>query len=195
MDGETMEQTCETPFVEEGEKKGLIHIYTGQGKGKTTSSIGLCVRAAGQGFKVLLVQFFKLEEDPSGEKEIIRKSIPNIELIRSKVRHPCFTGEETDKAELKRGVVETFELVKSRLSEGTYNLLVLDEVIGAINGGWIDLKEFIEFLDKKPEGLEVVLTGRDAPVELVKKADYVTEMLKIKHPYERGIKARRGIEF
>jgi cob(I)alamin adenosyltransferase len=190
-----MEKTCEAPFVEQGGKKGLIHIYTGEGKGKTTASIGLSVRAAGQGFKVLLVHFFKLEEDPSGEKEIIRKNIPNIELIRSKVRHPCFIGEDMDKAELKRGVVETFELVKSRLSEGTYDLLVLDEVIGAINGGWIDLKEFLEFLDKKPEGLEVVLTGRDAPVELVKRADYVTEMLKIKHPYERGIKARRGIEF
>jgi cob(I)alamin adenosyltransferase len=190
-----MEQTCETPFVEQGEKRGLVHIYTGEGKGKTTASIGLAVRAAGQGFKVLLVQFFKLEEDPSGEKEIIRKNVPEIELIRSKVRHPCFTGDKTDEAELKRGVAETFETVKSRLNEATFDLLVLDEVIGAINGGWIDLQGFMEFLDKRPEGLEVVLTGRDAPVELVKKADYVTEMLKIKHPYEKGIKARKGIEF
>ncbi len=190
-----MAEICEQPFVEQGPRKGLIHIYTGEGKGKTTASIGLAVRAAGQGFKVLLVQFFKLEEDPSGEKEIIREKIPTIELIRSKVRHPCFTGEETDEAELKKGVVETFELVKSRLAEKSYDLIVLDEVIGAISGGWINLNEFLDFLDKRPEALEVVLTGRDAPVELVKKADYVTEMLKIKHPYEKGIKARRGIEF
>jgi cob(I)alamin adenosyltransferase len=137
-----MEQTCEEPFVEEGDKRGLIHIYTGEGKGKTTASIGLAIRAAGQGFKVLFVQFFKLEEDPSGEKEIIRKNVPGIELVRSKVRHPCFTGEETDEAELKRGVAETFEFVKSRLRDGTFDLLVLDEVIGAINGGWIELEEF-----------------------------------------------------
>lgn len=190
-----MDKTCEQPFTDQGPRKGLIHIYTGEGKGKTTASIGLAVRAAGQGFKVLLVQFFKLEEDPSGEKEVIRKNIPAIELIRSKVRHPCFTGEGTDEGELKKGVQETFELVKTRLDEKIYDLLVLDEVISAVSGGWIELNAFLEFLDKRPEGLEVVLTGRDAPVELVKKADYVTEMLKIKHPYEKGIKARRGIEF
>ncbi len=190
-----MEQKCETPFEEQGPRTGLVHIYTGQGKGKTTASIGLAVRAAGQGFKVLFVQFFKLDEDPSGEKVIFRNLVPGVELIRSKVRHPCFTGEDKDAGELKRGVEETFKAARSRLGEEEFDMLVLDEVLGAINGGWIELRGFIEFLDKRPGTLEVVLTGRDAPVELVAGADYVTEMLKIKHPYESGVKARRGIEF
>lgn len=174
--------------------KGLIHIYTGEGKGKTTAAIGLAVRAAGQGGKVLFVQFFKVDNSSSGEKEVF-KNIPQIELIRSNVRHPIFTKEKTDKDILRQSIVETFEIVKKKSADKSINLLVLDEINSVISGGWLDVNDMIDFLKNKPEGLEVVLTGRDAHVELVKMADYVTEMLKIKHPFDSGIKARKGIEY
>ncbi|MBI3398410.1 MAG: cob(I)yrinic acid a,c-diamide adenosyltransferase [Deltaproteobacteria bacterium] len=175
-------------------QKGLIHIYTGEGKGKTTAAIGLAVRAAGQGSKVLFVQFFKVDNALSGEKEIF-KNIPQIELLRSNVRHPIFTKEKTDRELVKKSIADTFEAVKKRIDKGNMNLLVLDEINSVIAGGWLDMNEMIDFLQNRPEGLEVVLTGRDAAVELVKMADYVTEMLKIKHPFDNGIKARKGIEY
>ncbi|MBI5875906.1 MAG: cob(I)yrinic acid a,c-diamide adenosyltransferase [Deltaproteobacteria bacterium] len=174
--------------------KGLIHIYTGEGKGKTTAAIGLAVRAAGQGGKVLFVQFFKVDNASSGEKEIF-KNIPAIELIRSNIRHPIFTKEKTDTETLKKSISETFEIVKQRIASGNISLLVLDEINSVLSGGWLDMNDMTDFLENRPEGLEVVLTGRDAPVELVKMADYVTEMLKIKHPFDNGIKARKGIEY
>ena len=174
--------------------KGLIHIYTGEGKGKTTASVGLVVRAAGQGLKVLFVQFFKLDDASSGEKEILKK-LPGIELLRSNVRHPIFTKEKTDKELLKQSISEIFETVKKKIASDGINLLVLDEINSVLSGGWLAINDMVNFLKNKPEGLEVVLTGRDAPVELVKMADYVTEMLKIKHPFDNGIKARKGIEY
>ena len=175
-------------------KKGLIHIYTGQGKGKTTAAVGLAVRAAGSGLRVLFVQFFKLEADSSGEKEALRAFVPDIELLRAKVRHPFFTGPDTDTEKVRASVREFFEDVLSRLSEG-FDMLVMDEVLGAVSTGFLELEELIDFIEKKPESLELVLTGRDAPPELVKRADYVTEMLNIKHPFDEGTKARKGIEF
>lgn len=174
---------------------GLIHIYTGEGKGKTTAALGLALRAAGQGLKVLFVQFFKTDDGHSGEKEIIRKQIPRIELIRSNVRHPIFTKGETDMEGIRRSIRETYELVKKRVGRGDIDLLVLDEINSVLTGGWIPLYEFTGFLRNRPEDMEVVLTGRDAPPELVKMADYVTEMLKIKHPFDSGVKARKGIEY
>lgn len=175
-------------------KRGLVHIYTGEGKGKTTAAIGLSVRAAGQGVRVLIVQFFKEDMVSSGEKNFFAGS-PSVEILRSNCRHPIFTGANTDLAGVKRSVVETFERAKKRAMEGTIGLLVLDEVMSAINGGWIKVDEVLDFLDNRPPGIEVVLTGRNAPVELIKAADYVTEMLKIKHPFDEDIAARKGIEF
>ncbi|MBI5492686.1 MAG: cob(I)yrinic acid a,c-diamide adenosyltransferase [Deltaproteobacteria bacterium] len=173
--------------------QGLIHIYTGDGKGKTTAAIGLAIRAAGQGFKVLFVQFFKEDGASSGEKDIFRSS--GIELIRSNCRHPLFTKERTDHQKVKEAIRTTYEAAKKKAVEEGAGLLVLDEAISAINGGWIELEDVLGFLKNKPARLEVVLTGRNASMELVQVADYVTEMLKIKHPYDNGVKARKGIEF
>lgn len=174
-------------------QKGLVHIYTGEGKGKTTAAVGLAARAAGQGMKVLFIQFFKEESASSGEKEFLRKG--GVDLVRSNVRHPLFTGARTDLEAVRSSVVGTYEAAKDKLMEGGYGLVVFDEVMSAINGGWIKAENVLDFLDSKPAGLEVVLTGRNAPVELVQKADYVTEMLKIKHPYDEGVQARRGIDY
>lgn len=174
-------------------KKGLIHIYTGEGKGKTTASVGLAVRAAGQGMKVLFVQFFKEDTAPSGEKEFFKKT--DIELIRSNCRHPIFTKGQTDLAFVRQSIIDTYTLAKQKAATGEYDLLVLDEIMSAVSGGWIELENLIEFLENRFVALEVVLTGRGAPVELVQISDYVTEMLKIKHPYDYGVGARKGIEF
>ncbi|HBG47061.1 MAG TPA: cob(I)yrinic acid a,c-diamide adenosyltransferase [Deltaproteobacteria bacterium] len=174
-------------------KEGLVHIYTGEGKGKTTASVGLSVRAAGQGRKVLFVQFFKEESASSGEKDSLRKL--GVDVVRSDVRHPFFTRAKTDLEAVRSSVVGTYEAAKEKLMEGGYGLAVFDEIMSAINGGWIKIDDVLAFLDKKPDSLEVALTGRGAPVELVQSADYVTEMLKIKHPFDRGVPARRGIEY
>ncbi len=173
--------------------KGLIHIYTGDGKGKTTAAIGLAVRAVGAGKRVLFIQFFKEDGVRSGELEFFRKTASSIELIRSNCRHPMFTKARTDRAAVEKALRETFDAARARARD--FDLLVLDEIMPAINGGWIAFDELVTFLERRPEGLEVVLTGRDALPELVKMADYVTEMLKIKHPFDAGTGAREGIEY
>ncbi|MEK6790355.1 MAG: cob(I)yrinic acid a,c-diamide adenosyltransferase [Deltaproteobacteria bacterium] len=176
-------------------KTGLIHIYTGDGKGKTTASIGLAVRAAGAGLNVLFVQFFKEDGAESGEKDFFRNIAGNIELIRSNCRHPFFTGAKTDTEAIKKSLKDTFDLARAKAANGSVGLLVLDEIMAAINGKWLDMAEVIAFLDSRPDTLEVILTGRNAPPALVKMADYVTEMLKIKHPFDAGSVARKGIEY
>ena len=176
-----------------GAAKALVHIYTGEGKGKTTASIGLAVRAAGSGMKVLFVQFFKEDSAPSGEKEVLKAV--GVDLVRSNCRHPLFTGARTDLEAVRASVVGTYEAAKERLMQGGYGLVVFDEIMSAINGGWIKTDDLLSFLDSRPTGLEVVLTGRNAPVELMQSADYVTEMLKIKHPFDNGVQARKGIEY
>ncbi|MCC6502074.1 MAG: cob(I)yrinic acid a,c-diamide adenosyltransferase [Deltaproteobacteria bacterium] len=176
-----------------GAAKALVHIYTGEGKGKTTASIGLAVRAVGSGMKVLFVQFFKEDSAPSGEKEVLKAV--GVDLVRSNCRHPLFTGARTDLEAVRASVVGTYEAAKEKLMSGGYNLVVFDEIMSAINGGWIKTDDILSFLDSRPEGLEVVLTGRNAPVELMQSADYVTEMLKIKHPFDNGVQARKGIEY
>lgn len=173
--------------------KGLVHIYTGEGKGKTTASVGLALRAAGQGMKVLFIQFFKEESASSGEKELLRNA--GVDVVRSNHRHPLFTGAKTDLEAVRASVVGTFEAAKEKLMQGGWGLVVFDEIMSAISGGWIKTDGLLKFLDSRPKELEVVLTGRNAPVELMQSADYVTEMLKIKHPYDHGVQARKGIEF
>jgi cob(I)alamin adenosyltransferase len=178
---------------DKGGKKGLIHIYTGEGKGKTTAALGLSIRALGMGLRVLFVQFFKLDEDSSGEKEIL-SGLKGVRVLRSSARHPFFTGGKTDMDKVRDVARVLFKEACERAGNDV-ELLVLDEVLGAVSEGFITSEELIRFLDNRPSGLEVVLTGRDAPVELIKRADYVTEMLKIKHPFDAGTKAREGIEF
>lgn len=175
-------------------KKGLIHIYTGEGKGKTTASIGLAVRAAGQKLKILLVQFFKSDGDASGELKIIRERIPEIELIRQNERHPLFKKEERF-GKIKESVEETFHAAVEKVLRGNYDLLILDEIHSAVAGNWLPVDEVIGFLQHKPGKLEVVLTGRKAHERLIEMADYITEMRMQRHPFEKGIKARKGIEY
>lgn len=171
---------------------GLIHIYCGDGKGKTTAAVGLAVRCAGRGNKVLLVQFLKSRD--SGELYSLAK-LPDIEVMRGKESQKfTFQMNEEEKHALLIEHNKMFEQVLAKIKNGGYSLLILDEVIGALNAKVFEMPKLIEFLRHKPENLEVVLTGRNPAPELVEIADYVSEMRKVKHPMDKGIMAREGIE-
>lgn len=171
---------------------GLIHIYCGDGKGKTTAAVGLAVRCAGRGNKVLLVQFLKSRD--SGELYSLAK-LPDIEVMRGKESQKfTFQMNEEEKLALLIEHNKMFEQVLAKIKNGGYSLLILDEVIGALNAKVFEMPKLIEFLRHKPENLEVVLTGRNPAPELVEIADYVSEMRKVKHPMDKGIMAREGIE-
>ena len=171
---------------------GLIHIYCGDGKGKSTAAVGLAVRCAGRGNKVLLVQFLKSRD--SGELYSLAK-LPDIEVMRGKESKKfTFQMNEEEKHALLIEHNKMFEQVLAKIKNGGYSLLILDEVIGALNAKVFEMPKLIEFLRHKPENLEVVLTGRNPAPELVEIADYVSEMRKVKHPMDKGIMAREGIE-
>lgn len=171
---------------------GLIHIYCGDGKGKTTAAVGLAVRCAGRGNKVLMVQFLKSRD--SGELYSLAK-LPDIEIMRGKESKKfTFQMNEEEKHALLIEHNKMFEQVLAKIKNGGYSLLILDEVIGALNAKVFEMPKLIEFLRHKPENLEVVLTGRNPAPELVEIADYVSEMRKVKHPMDKGIMAREGIE-
>lgn len=170
---------------------GLIHIYCGDGKGKTTAAAGLSVRALGAGKKVLFAQFLK--EGTSSEIGVLKGLGISIYSLST---HRGFYKKQSDE-ERKMTVKESRELFQNVInnSKNGIQLLVLDEIISACNYGIIDEISLADFLKNKPEELEVVMTGRNPSQNLLDTADYVTEMKKIKHPYDKGIKARYGIEF
>ncbi|MEG2082610.1 MAG: cob(I)yrinic acid a,c-diamide adenosyltransferase [Oscillospiraceae bacterium] len=172
--------------------KGLIHIYCGDGKGKTTAAMGLAVRAAGSGMKVVLTQFMK--GDNSSEISIIEK-IENISLIFCKKNFGfVWNMTEDEKKEAAQGYSEQFEQAVKLAVETDADMLVMDEFMSCYGYGFIDNKRALEFLKNKPEKLEIVLTGRNPAAELCEVADYITEMKKIKHPFDNGVGARKGIE-
>ena len=170
---------------------GMIHVYTGDGKGKTTSSIGLGVRAAGHGFKVYMIQFMKGQIN-YGELETV-KLIPNFEIRQ--FGRPDFVDknnpEEIDIQLAKEGLAHAKEIIAA----GDIDMLILDEVNVAVEWGLFSYREIIELIKNKPKNMELVLTGRHAPREFIELADTVTEMKEIKHPYMEGIIARKGIEY
>ena len=172
---------------------GLIHIYCGDGKGKTTASMGLAVRAAGRDKKVLLTQFLK--DNESGVLNSLEKLEDNIILFKGDPVKKFFKFmSPEEQAITKKEHEERFKKVTEKAIDENFDLLIMDEIIASINLGLISLDEVVEFLKNKPKTLEVVLTGRGPDEKLVKLADYVSEIKAIKHPYERGISSRIGIE-
>ena len=175
-----------------GEKfKGYIQVYTGNGKGKTSAALGLALRAAGHGFKTFFGQFLKGQD--YGELAAVKKlsSFITIEQFgRKGFIHVTEDPDKKDIAKARKGLAKCFEMMIS----GKYHIIVLDEINVAVHFNLFAEKDILDFLDKKPEGIEVVLTGRYAPQSFIDRADLVTEMKEIKHPYQKGIKARLGIE-
>lgn len=169
---------------------GLVHLYCGDGKGKTTSSLGLSIRAAGRGLKVLFVQFLK--NGDSGEFNVIN-DIENITTLHTKKRFKFFFNmTDSEKIEAKMAYADLLSKA-IRLSKD-YDMLVLDESIGAYNLEIFDRKIFLDFL-KSENHSEIVLTGRDPDEKIINLCDYVSEIKKIKHPFDSGVKGRTGIEF
>ncbi|MGI6157739.1 MAG: cob(I)yrinic acid a,c-diamide adenosyltransferase [Saccharofermentanales bacterium] len=173
------------------QKLGLIHIYCGDGKGKTTASIGLSVRARGRDLNVRFVQFLKT--GTSAELDQLRKL--GVDVISGQLQNKfIFQMTEEEKQATKAFFEERLQDVIDDADQ--YDLIVLDEIMGAIATGIIDEQDVLDFLDTKPEHTEVVLTGRDPSEVLRAKADYVSEVMMRKHPYETsGMQGRAGIEF
>jgi cob(I)alamin adenosyltransferase len=175
-------------------RPGYVQVYTGDGKGKTTASLGLVCRAAGYGHRACIVSFLK--GDPNyGELRFIREHMPMVDYHLAG-RMNFVDPSDPDPADIEiaqRGLATARDAIAS----GEYQLVVLDEVNVAANLGLIEERAVLELLDEahRPSHVEVVLTGRDAPASFVERADLVTEMRMVKHFYEAGIPARRGIEF
>lgn len=172
--------------------KGLVHIYEGTGKGKTTAGVGLSIRCAGNGFPVVYSQFLK--DGTTGEMNILRK-IPNITvLVETHYFGFSFLMTPEQKIEAKAAYTALFEKVTATAVEQKARLLVMDEILDLCNAELIDTARVVEFLKHRPEELEVVLTGRNPKPELVELADYITNMSAVRHPYQKGVPARKGIE-
>ncbi len=171
------------------EKLGLVHIITGSGKGKTTSSIGGAIRAAGRGLKVRIIQFFKRD---TGEKKPLEKL--GIEYFQFKPLHPYFKNySEQSLQDLKKELNKFWIQAIKNLEK--IDVLVIDEMGPALNWKTFEQKALLDFLENKPEKLEIIMTGRDFPKSIAKKADYISVINLEKHPYNKGIMARKGIEF
>ena len=169
----------------------MIHLYYGDGKGKTTAAVGLGVRAAGAGMRVLFTQFFK---DGSSSEIAALSLLPGVECAHPPVHHGRFRGmSEGQKEEIRRAYGLFLEEIAARAGE--YDLIVLDEAVSAYGYGMIGRERLTEFLRAEGGKREIALTGRHPAPELVELADYATEMRKEKHPFDRGITARRGIEY
>jgi cob(I)alamin adenosyltransferase len=172
---------------------GLTHIYCGDGKGKTTAAIGLGIRACGSGKRVLLAQFLK--GSTSSELTVLRE-LKNFRVLPAP-EHIKFTFQMTPD-ELKETAElcsRQFQRAVSAVKAGECDLLILDEVFGAISCGLLADTLLLDLIKNKPQSMELVLTGRDPKPEILELADYVSEIRKIKHPYDRNVPARRGIEF
>jgi cob(I)alamin adenosyltransferase len=186
-------------------ERGLIHVYTGDGKGKTTAALGLALRAAGCGFCTYVCQFLKGQE--YGELEAVRwlatgapdgAARPPITIERfgqPTFVHVSADGASSATAEDVRLARAGLDAARRAMSSGRYEMVVLDEINVALYFRLLTVQEVLEVIDNKPEGLELVLTGRRVPDEILARADYVTEMREVRHPYQQGIKARKGIEF
>ena len=174
-----------------GERVGLVQVYTGDGKGKTTAAIGLAVRAAGWGQRVLIIQFLKARE--TGELHGLACLKPGVEIVQAGTVDFVRTAEDrTGAIGLARtGMARAREGVMS----GNYDLVILDEALVAACLGLIQVPELLDLIYGKPAATELVLTGRNAPQAIKEAADLVTCMTEVKHPYQRGIEARRGVEY
>ena len=184
-------EAATSPSSPEPLRRGLVQIFTGDGKGKTSAAIGAVVRALGHGLRVY-IGFFMKGDHPSGERNILSK-LPNVTM--ESFGAGGFVGRENIKPEEKERAKRGLAAARKAMLSGNYDLVVLDELNLAVAWNLVERDEVLKLIDERPEGVELILTGRRADSKLIKAADLVTEMLKIKHPYDEGVKAREGIEY
>jgi cob(I)alamin adenosyltransferase len=176
-------------------KKGLIHIYCGRGKGKTTAGLGQALRAWGWDKKIIIFQFLKSKNFPSGEIRAIEKLGVRFKIVRFDQEHPMFGKSRVSETELKESIRDSFKMVRKVFCDRKYDIVILDEILNAVGGGFIGEKELIDLIKSKPESLELVLTGRTVPRKILVLADYVSRITEVRHPFKSGVKARKGIEY
>jgi len=173
-------------------KNGLIQVYTGDGKGKTTSAVGQIIRASGHNAKICFIQLFKPQKF-FGEQKVLFK-LKNVDYFSFCDTHPKFNKKISPK-QVKIECDKLLNFIKKVFSMNKYDILVLDEFNIALRDKFINTEEIINILKNKPDNLEIIITGRNAPEKLIKIADLVTEMKKIKHPFDNGIKSRKYIDY
>ncbi len=172
-------------------EKGLVQVYTGDGKGKTSAAFGSALRAIGRGLKVYVIQFIKGGFD-YGELYIVEK-IPNLKLAAfGRGRFVTEVSPHEEDVKLAR---EAFELAEKVVQSGEYDMVILDEINVALNLKLVKVNEALQLIKSKPKHVELILTGRYAPQKIIEIADLVTEMKEIKHPFTQGVKPRKGIEY
>ncbi len=194
-----------------GRGRGLIHIYTGEGKGKTTSALGMAVRAVGNGLKVVMIQFLKTS-NRYGELKGAQKLTPGFEIVQMgpecvRLQNDpsadkecigcmeCHVDRDNPRVSDLEAARHALEFAEKCVSGGEYDLVILDEINYAVDFNLLSADEVISVLKKKGEAVEVVLTGRSAHPALIEMADYATEMREVKHPWRAGATARKGIEY
>jgi cob(I)alamin adenosyltransferase len=180
--------------TEKKTKNGLLIVYTGNGKGKTTAALGMCVRAVGYNWNVCIIQFVK-GSWKYGELNGIKKLEPNLELHTVGEGFVGIIDDNKEFEEHRQAAIEGIKFSINKMKSGEFKLVILDELNVAVDLGLVSDDEIQEILDNKPDELHLVITGRNAPDYLVDKADLVTEMKEIKHPYQQGFLAQKGIDW
>lgn len=173
----------------------MLYIFTGNGKGKTTAALGQAIRAVGEGKRVLMVQFIK-GPWKSGEDFLAKGLEPNFRLVKMGKGFVGIMGDTLPREEHEKAAEEAFEYARKEIESGNWDIVILDEINNAVALNLISKEKVLELVDFSKDKIEhIILTGRDAPQEFIDRADLVTEMHDIKHPYDRGVKGKRGLEY
>ena len=180
-------------------RRGLLIVYTGNGKGKTSAAMGAVLRALGHGWKVLVIQLFKGDWPVVyGEVEMGKRLAPQLEVLQLGKGFVKHMGDKKPFTEHQAAAKDALRTAKERIASGAYDLIVLDELIYAIDYAGVQLvslEDVLELLDAKPPSLHLILTGRNAPQAIIDRADLVTEMREVKHPWQQKIPAQQGIDY
>ena len=176
------------------DEDGLVVVYTGKGKGKTTAALGMALRATGYDYKICMIQFIKGSWH-YGEIDSAKKLAPEFELVTVGKGFVGIIDDQSTREEHEKIAKEAIQVSKKKIESGKYNIIILDEINYAIKLGLIKLEDVLELIKSKPRKLNLVLTGNYAKPEIIEIADLVTEMNEIKHPFQLGIKAKKGIDF
>lgn len=174
-------------------EKGLVQVYTGSGKGKTTAALGLALRGAGWGKKVVIYQFLKSPALKLGERKAIAKTKLAIKIVPVDIKWNLY--KKNNKAQVADKIDKTCKGIHTVAQKGKYDLIILDEIIYCCWKKLVSLEQIKKIIKAKQKSVEIILTGRGATKELINLADLVTEMKEVKHPFKKGIPARQGIEY
>ncbi|MDD4051743.1 MAG: cob(I)yrinic acid a,c-diamide adenosyltransferase [candidate division Zixibacteria bacterium] len=181
-------------MVHEGSEPGLVIVYTGDGKGKTTAALGLCLRAVGHGYNVRIIQFIK-SDWPYGERRGLERLAPEVQLDSLGAGCIGIMGDDKPIEEHRAAAQAALKAAEVAISSGKHDIVILDEITIAIHLDLISANDVLALIANKPGPVNVVLTGRYAPAEIIDAADLVTEMKEIKHPFREGKLGREGIDF